>query len=130
MRIGVGAASPAWCVGYVLSLAMVYVIALIVDALAPSFGGQKDRIQALKTVAYCYTASWVAGIATILPWFGLLITLAGVIYGIYLLYLGLPHTMKCPQDKAAGYTAVSIIVVIVLSLVIGALVAGVAGVGP
>ena len=48
---------------YALSLAMVFVVALIVEALAPSFGGTKDRVQALKTIAYCYTASWVAGIA-------------------------------------------------------------------
>ena len=38
--------------------------------------------------------------------------------------------MKCPQDKAAGYTAVSIIVAFVLNLVIGALIAGVSGVSP
>ena len=130
MRIGVGAGVSTMVVGYVLSLAMVYVIALIVDALAPTFGGQKNRIQALKTVAFSYTASWVASIGTIVPWFALLITIAGVAYGIYLLYLGLPHTMKCPQEKAAGYTAVSIIVAFVLNLVIGALIAGVSGFSP
>jgi len=115
--------------GYALSLAMVFVVALIVDALAPSFGGTKDRVQALKTVTYAYTASWLAGIAAILPFISLLIMLVAGIYGIYLLYLGLPHTMKCPQDKAAGYTAVIIIVVIVLSFVIGAVVAAVTGAG-
>lgn len=114
---------------YALSLAMVFVVALIVEALAPSFGGTKDRVQALKTVAYCYTASWVAGIAVVVPFLSVLIMLAAGIYGIYLLYLGLPHTMKCPQDKAAGYTAVIIIVVILLSLLIGALVATVTGAG-
>jgi hypothetical protein len=63
------------------------------------------------------------------PFISLLIMLVAGIYGIYLLYLGLPHTMKCPQDKAAGYTAVIIIVVILLSLLIGAVVASVTGVG-
>ena len=75
-------------------------MALIIDALAPTFGGTQDRVQALKTIAYCYTASWIAGIAVILPFIAVLIMLAAGIYGIYLLYLGLPHTMKCPQDKA------------------------------
>ena len=42
--------------------------------------------------------------AAILPFISLLITLVASIYGIHLLYLGLPHAMKCPQDKAAGYT--------------------------
>ena len=34
-------------VSYVLSLVGVFVLALIVNALAPTFGGQKDQIQAL-----------------------------------------------------------------------------------
>jgi len=129
VRFFAGLAVSQLLLGYALSLAMVFVVALIVDALAPSFGGTRDRVQALKTVTYAYTASWLAGIAAILPFISLLIMLVAGIYGIYLLYLGLPHTMKCPQDKAAGYTAVIIIVVIVLSFVIGAVVAAVTGAG-
>ena len=129
VRFFAGLALTQLILSYALGLAMVYVVALIVDALAPSFGGTRDRIQALKTVAYCYTASWIAGVAAILPFISLLIMLVAGIYGIYLLYLGLPHTMKCPQEKAAGYTAVIIIVVIVLSFLIGAVVAAVAGGG-
>lgn len=100
---------------YLLSLAITYVMALIINALATSFGGQPGMVQALKTVAYAWTASWIAGIGVLLPWIGMLILLAGGIYGIYLLYLGLPHTMKCPPDRAGGYTAVSVIIAIVLS---------------
>jgi hypothetical protein len=129
VRTAVGAGVTGMVLSYVLSLAGVYVVALIVDALAPTFGGQKNRVQALKAVAYAYTAAWIAGIGQIVPGLGLLILIAGGIYSIYLLYLGLPHTMKCPQDKAAGYTAVTIIIAIVLSFVIGAIVAAVAGVG-
>jgi hypothetical protein len=129
MRFSASLALSQLVVTYALGLAMVYVVALIVDALAPSFGGTRDRVQALKTVAYCYTASWIAGIAAVLPFISLLIMLVAGIYGIYLLYLGLPHTMKCPQEKAAGYTAVIIIVVIVLSFLIGAVVAAVTGAG-
>lgn len=129
MRIGVGAGLSSAILTYVLTLVTVYVMALIIDALAPTFSAQKDRVQALKTVAYAYTASWVAGIGYLLPGLGFLLALAGGIYSIYLLYLGLPHTMKCPPDKAAGYTAVSIIVAIVLSILVGAIVGGAFGVG-
>src|SRR3546814_11761750 len=86
---------------YVLSLVMLYVVALIINALAPTFGGQKDQLQAVKVIGYAWTAAWVAGIAAIVPWLGWLIVLAGGIYSIYLLYLGLPPTMKCPPEKAA-----------------------------
>ena len=129
IRIGVGAGLSQLVLGYALSLAMFYVVALIIDALAPNFGGTRDRVQALKTIAYAYTASCVAGIAAILPFIAVLIMIAAAIYGIYLLYLGLPHTMKCPQDKAAGYTAVVIIVAIILTFVIGAIVGSVTGAG-
>jgi Yip1-like protein len=129
MRFSASLALSQLIVTYALGLAMVFVVALIVDALAPTFGGTRDRVQALKTVAYCYTASWIAGIAAILPFISVLIMLVAGIYGIYLLYLGLPHTMECPQDKAAGYTAVIIIVVIVLSFLIFAVIGAVTGGG-
>ena len=114
-------------VQYVLTLVLAYVMALIIDALASSFGGTKNPVQALKTVAYAWTAGWVAGIAVIVPWIGWLVAIAGAIYGIYLLYLGLPHTMRCPADKAGGYTAVAVIIAIVLSWIVGMVVGGIIG---
>jgi len=114
---------------YALTLAMVYVVALIIDALAPSFGGTKDKVQSLKTIAYAITSSCVAGIAVIVPLIGWLIAIAAGIYGIYLLYLGLPHTMKCPPDRAGGYTAVIVVIAIVAGFLIGAIAGVVAGGG-
>jgi Yip1 domain len=127
MRVGMGLGLTQMVVSYVLSLVMVYILALIIDALAPTFGGQKDQTQALKTAAYSYTASWIAGVAQILPWLGMLLLLAGGIYSIYLLYLGLPNTMKAPKDKAVGYTVVVIIVGIVLGIVVGMVTAAITG---
>ncbi|UJJ51448.1 Yip1 family protein [Rhodanobacter denitrificans] len=127
VRTPIGMGIVGMVLHYVLALAIVYVVALVINALAPTFGGQKDMVQALKTVAYSWTASWIAGIAVIVPWLGWLIAIAGAIYAIYLLYLGLPHTMKCPPEKAGGYTAVSVIIAIVLSWIVGAIVVGVIG---
>jgi hypothetical protein len=129
MRFGIGAGLTNMVVGYILALVGVFVLMLIVDALAPTFGGQKNQVQALKTVAYAYTASWVAGVAQVVPWLGMLIMLIAGLYGIYLLYLGLPHTMKAPQDKAVGYTVVVIIVAIVIGFVISLVVGAVTGMG-
>ena len=127
VRTPIGMGIVGMLLHYVLALVIVYVVALIINALAPTFGGQKDMVQALKTVAYAWTASWIAGIAVIVPWLGWLIAIAGAVYAIYLLYLGLPHTMKCPPEKAGGYTAVSVIIAIVLSWIVGAIVVGVVG---
>ena len=106
-------------VGYVLNLAMVFVMGLIIDGLAPSFDGQKNQTQAMKVAVYSSTAGWVAGVFSLIPMLGLLAVI-GSLYGLYLLYLGLPKLMKAPQEKAFGYTAVAVIVAIVLSIVIGA----------
>ncbi len=107
---------------YGLTLAIVFILALVIDGLAPNFGGQKDQIQALKVAAYSATAGWVGGIFGLVPALGLIGVLFGL-YGLYLLYLGLPVLMKVPQDKAAGYTVVVVIVAIVLFLIVGAVVA-------
>lgn len=127
-RLGIGAGLTNMVLSYVLTLAGVYIMALIVDILAPSFGGSKNQIQALKAVTYAYTAAWIAGIAQIIPWLGILILMAGVLYSFYLLYLGLLVMMKCPKEKAMGYTAVSIISAIVVSFVISFVVGGITGV--
>ncbi|HEY0180921.1 MAG TPA: Yip1 family protein [Dokdonella sp.] len=128
-RTPIGSALVGAIVSYVLSLALVYVVALIVDALAPTFDGQKNQVQAVKTVGYAYTASWVASIALIVPILGWLIALAGLVYGIYLLYLGLPWTMKSPAEKAGGYTALTVVVAIVLGWICAFIVGSVIGVG-
>ncbi|HWT41404.1 MAG TPA: Yip1 family protein [Sphingopyxis sp.] len=107
---------------YGLTLATVFLLALVIDGLAPNFGGQKDQVQAFKVAAYSATAGWVGGIFGLVPALGLIGALLGL-YGLYLLYLGLPVLMKAPQDKAIGYTAVVVIVAIVLFLIVGAVVA-------
>jgi hypothetical protein len=116
-RVPIGSAITGAVVTYVLNLAGIYVLGLIIDALAPTFSGQKNPIQALKVAAYSSTASWVAGIFALLPGLSIL-TLLGL-YSLYLLYTGLPVLMKAPQDKAVGYTAVVILAAIVLILLIG-----------
>ena len=112
---------------YVLALVGVFVVAFIIDALAPSFDGQRNQIQALKLVAYSYTAAWVAGAAQILPIVGGLITLVGGLYSLYLMYLGLPKLMKSPPQKTVGYFVVSLLVAIgfyvIVGLIIGAITA-------
>jgi len=106
-------------VSYIIELVGVFVIALIADALSPSFNGVKDQSQALKWIAYAYTPRWVAGIAALIPVVGALIILLGGLYSLYLLYLGVVPVMRVPQEKAAGYTIVVIVASIVLFVVIG-----------
>ena len=112
---------------YVLALAGVFILALIIDALAPSFGGQKNQIQALKLAAYSSTASWLSGIFLIIPALSIL-SIVGI-YSLYLLYLGLPVMMKSPPDKSVAYTVVVILVAIVIYAVFGVIAGRVSGYG-
>jgi len=104
-------------VTYALALAGVFIVGLLIDALAPSFGGEKNPGQAMKCAVYSYTPGWIAGIFHVFPALGLLAILASL-YGIYLCYLGLPPLMKAPREKAAGYTIVVIVCAIALSIVL------------
>lgn len=113
-------------VAYGLSLLSVFLVALIIDALAPSFGGQKNRVQAFKVSAYSNTAGWVAGVFSIFPLLGIIGGLLGL-YGLYLLYTGLPRVMKAPKEKTLGYTAVTVVCVIVLFVVVGMITGAIAG---
>ncbi len=128
-HLGLLWAIVAGIVSYVLSLGMTYVMAVIVDALAPSFDGRKDVLSAFKLVAYAGTASYVAGICQLLPILGGLLALAAFIYSLYLFYLGLPKLMKTPADKSIVYIAVVAICGLVMSALIWAVVGGITAVG-
>src|SRR5574342_226744 len=49
-------------VGVTLTVVGVVVCASVIDALASTFGAQKNNTQAIKVAAYAPTAAWVAGI--------------------------------------------------------------------
>ncbi len=115
-------------VGYVMSLVMLYVLALIANALAPTFKGEKDLPSAFKLVAYGVTAGMVGGIFSLLPALSMLGLLAAL-YSVYLIYTGIPVLMKAPQDKAVAYTAVLVVCGVVAGLILGAVSALFSGAG-
>ena len=106
-------------VGFALTLVMVYVLALIANALAPTFRGEKNLPNAFKLIAYGSTAGLLGGVFNLLPVLSMLGMLAAL-YSIYLLYTGVPVMMKTPQDKSLVYTAVLIVCGIVAGLIVGA----------
>ncbi|MEO5702396.1 MAG: Yip1 family protein [Gammaproteobacteria bacterium] len=116
-RVPIGSGLAYAIINFLLTLGAVYVLALIINAMAPNFGGEKNMQQALKLVAYSSTASWLAGIFAIVPQLSILSLLG--LYSLYLLYLGLPVLMKCPADKAMGYTIMLVICAIGIFLVVG-----------
>ncbi len=99
----------------------VFVVGFIINGLAPTFSTARDNRQALKTAAYAFTPGWLASLFVLIGGLGALLQLLAGLYGIYLLYLGLPITMKCPEDKAFGYTAAAVVCTILLAVAFGIL---------
>jgi hypothetical protein len=88
--------------GLALGLAVLYLMSLIANALAPNFGGVRNPIGALKLLVYSGTAVWVASIFSVIPGLGFLIAIAGYAYAGYLIYLGSMSVMKCRQAAPAA----------------------------
>lgn len=103
---------------YILSLAGIYILAFIIDALAPSFGSTKDMSASMKVAVFSYTASWIAGILMIFPvisW----IAIIGSIYSLVLLFMGLRSVKEVPQEKLTGYFIVTLVIAVVIYLLAG-----------
>ncbi len=122
-RTPMGSALVGFILRIVLTLAGVFVLAYIIDALAPSFNGEKDILSSHKLAVYSSTPAWVGGLFAIIPPLAIL-GLLFALYGIYVFYLGVTPIKKVPSDKAAVYTLVVIIISIVIYWIIGAIVAG------
>ena len=89
---------------YVLSFAIVYAVAIVIDQLAPRFGGQKNFSSALKVTVYAFTPYWMLGVCQMIA--GLrFVGYVGALFGIYLLWIGLPRLMKAPRDRLLPYVA-------------------------
>lgn len=114
LSLGVGVA----LVSYVIGLAMPFLLAAIVNLLAPVFGGDKNFVRSLQLVAYALTAAWIAGILQFIPVVGTLLGLVAGLYSLYTFYLGAPVLGKCAPQKAVVFTVVVVLCGIVLSLLL------------
>ena len=115
-RVSIFTSISSAFVHYILTLVAVYVLAIIIDALAPTFSGEKNINQAFKVAIYSHTPGWVVSVVGIIPSLSSLVILG--LYGLYLLYLGLPVLMKAPKEKSAGYTTAVVIAAILIFVAI------------
>ncbi|HVO74657.1 MAG TPA: Yip1 family protein [Ignavibacteriaceae bacterium] len=114
--------SLTWAIlNYLLTLGGVYLLAFIIDALAPNFGCPKDLNAALKIVVFAYTPAWVFGVFYLFPVLGIIVLLASI-YSLILLYMGLERVKSVPKDKMVAYFIVTIIVAIIVYVIIGVIV--------
>jgi len=127
-RVPVGTGLAAAVVEFGRQIATAFILSVIVNELAPKFGGEKNSAQALKVAVYSLTPAWAVAVLWILPSLGALVSIVSL-YGIYLLYLGLPRLMKSPPEKSVNYTVVVVACGIGVAIVTGLISRAIVGAG-
>ena len=121
-RLSVGNGIAAAILQVAVAVASVYVIAFLIEALAPHFEGRKSFGQAAKVAAYSQTPMWVLSVFGIVPWIGKWLMLAAAALAVYQLYLGLPRVMGSPPEKAGSYTVVVVILAFAVTMILSVVV--------
>lgn len=106
---------------YIFDIAAVYVVALVIGSLAPTFGSSNDKIKSLKLSAFIFTPAFLIGALDIIPPLGIL-TFVGILYGLYILYLGLPLLMGTPKDRVVTYVVAIVIATFIVYFVLDVIV--------
>ena len=106
---------------FALAIASLYFIPMILAALAPSFGGTNSPLNALKLFVFAETPAWIGMAISRIPVLGILAIIAGAVFAIYLFWQHVADAMSIPAEKKVGYVIVSIVVLAVIYIVIGAI---------
>lgn len=105
-------------ISFISAAISFYVSSYVIDMLAPSFASEKNINKSAQLVAYSNTAVWVAGFFTFIPLLGWLVLIAGAVYSIYLMYLGIGPLKKTPEDKKVVYMIIAFLVIIIIGAII------------
>lgn len=112
-----GFAITAAILYYILGIVAVVVAGYVLAWLGPNFGTKTTTIRATRLAAYVFTPYFLASILLIIPFVGDLAYL-GLLYGLYILYLGAPIMLGTPKDKVLTYVIVAAIAVFIITAVI------------
>lgn len=117
-KVSMGTAIGIAITSYILTIVGIFLLAWVINALAPTFSATQSMPQAIKVAAYSATAAWIAGVFNIFPALAILGAIGGL-YSLYLCWVGLPILMKAPAEKATTYVVAVIVALIVIYVIIG-----------
>ena len=102
---------------YLAAVIGLLLVGWITNLVAPTFGGRKSPLAALKLVAYGSTAAWLGGVFLAAP---ALAALTGVaaLYSAYQVFTGLPVLMRNPPQRTVPYAAVIVLASAVMGLLV------------
>lgn len=111
-------AIPGAILGYVLDVVGFVIVGMVIWKLASSFSTKTDQDTAMRLAAYSYTPVFLASIFYAIPAVGGILVFLALLYGLYILYRGMPILLSTPLDKVLSYVIVTIVVVLVISVVL------------
>ena len=116
----IGTAIISVVVTWLVSVALVFLLGLLINMLADQFDADRNDIAAQKIAAYSITPAFLSGLFSLWPplWWISLFALAAM---VYIMYRGLPILMKAPEDRALSYAASVTIAAAVAGIVLFAL---------
>lgn len=93
---------------YALGLPILYLVAVAISRLAPSFEGESDDLRAFKLVAFSYTPIWLAEIFGLVPGLRWLDALG--LYAVYLFHVGVARLTRSKPEYSDVYTAAALVI--------------------
>jgi hypothetical protein len=104
-------------VTWLVSVALVFFLGVLINAVAENFEADKDDLAAQKVAAYSLTPAFLSGVFSLWPplWWLSLFALAAM---VFLMYRGLPILMKAPVERALSYAATVTIAAMVGGIVL------------
>lgn len=104
----------------ILPIITIVIAAILTNELAETFDSVKNLTASFKLIAYSSTPWLLANIIASLSWALSWVAIFGL-YGIYLLFTGLPVLMKTPEDKKPVYTLAVVVLIFVIQLILSAI---------
>jgi hypothetical protein len=111
-------------VTWLVSVALVFFLGVLINAVAENFDGDKNDLGAQKIAAYSLTPTFLSGVFGLWPplWWLSLFALAAM---VFLMYRGLPILMKAPAERALAYAGIVTVATMVAGIVLFSIAASV-----
>ena len=103
---------------FAVTVVLIWLLGKLISLIAPNFGSTQDDLKGFKVSVYTLTPFLVAGLCMIIPSFGVVVMLLAVLYGLFILYIGLPIVMGTPKEKAFPYSIVAMVGVVLICIII------------
>jgi hypothetical protein len=104
-------------VTYIFQIIGVVIVGAVIWKLAPYFASKTDQTRATVLAAYGYTPVALIAIVDFIPQIAFL-TVLGLLYGLYITYLGLPILIGTPKHRVITY----LVAIIIASFIVYAVV--------